>query len=353
MPDLKQPFTGLYLLILTSLGTVSVHAAVPADPINVIAAPVVQEAVADRVEALGTLRANEVVALTVNVAEMVSAVKFEGGQRVKKGQVLVEMENRQEKALLREAQFTVDEALSQLNRFRAVAKRGDASQSLLDEKQRDYDVSRARLEAIDARLQDRIVMAPFDGVVGLRNVSRGAYLAPGDIITTVIDDSKMKLDFSVPSVYLLSIRPRVSIVATSRAFPERQFTGLIEVVDNLIDPVSRSVTVRAVLSNEDGSLKPGLLMEVELLTRERDAMIVPEEALFQQSKDHFVFVIVEAESGLTVEKRQVKIGSRWLGKVEILSGLSIGDKVVTDGTLKVKSGDAVTLSAHLFGEDER
>ena len=82
-------------------------------------------------------------------------------------------------------------------------------------------------------------------------------------------------------------------------------------------------------------------------------MIVPEEALFQQSKDHFVFVIVEAESGLTVEKRQVKIGSRWLGKVEILSGLSIGDKVVTDGTLKVKSGDAVTLSAHLFGEDER
>jgi membrane fusion protein (multidrug efflux system) len=143
----------------------------------------------------------------------------------------------------------------------------------------------------------------------------------------------------------------VSIVSSSRAFPKRQFTGTIEVLDNQIDPISRSVTVRAVLPNDDGLLKPGLLMEVELLTRQRDAMIVPEQALFQQSKDHFVFVIVEGEPDLLVQKRQVEIGSRWRGKVEILSGLETGDRVVTDGTLKVKSGDAVMILEHSIGEE--
>ncbi len=351
MPDPKHVFTCLLKLPLNLLLLASLQATAATDPVGVMVAPVLMESVSDRVEALGTLRANEVVAVTVNVAETVSSVRFEGGQRVKQGQVLLEMENNEEKALLQEAQYTVDEALSQLNRFRAVAARGDASQSLLDEKQRDYYVARARLEAIKSRLQDRIVVAPFDGVVGLRNVSVGAYLAPGDSITTVIDDSRMKLDFSVPSVFLLSIQPGVSIVATSRAFPNQQFSGTIEVVDNQIDPVSRSVTVRANLPNEGGLLKPGLLMEVELLTRRRDALVVPEAALVQQSRDHFVFEVVSSDSTLMAQKRQVEIGSRWRGKVEILNGIDVGDRVITDGTLKVKSGDPITILEQGFREE--
>lgn len=350
MLTLKKLSACLSILLLASK-VVSVFAVEPTETIEVMVAPLVRETVSDRVEALGTLRANEVVRVTVNVAEVVSAVRFEGGQRVKKGQVLVEMENQEEKALLQEAQYTVDEALSQLNRFRAVAERGDASQSLLDEKQRDYYVARARLEAIKSRLQDRIVEAPFDGVVGLRNVSNGAFLAPGDVITTVIDDRRMKLDFSVPSVFVSAIRKGVSIVATSRAFPDQQFNGTIEVVDNQIDPVSRSVTVRAHLPNDNGMLKPGLLMEVELLIRRREALILPEEALFQQGTDHFVFVVVDAESGLIALKRQVEIGSRWLGKVEVLRGIELGDRVVTDGTLKVRSGDRISILEHALGEE--
>ena len=350
MQDPKHVFTCLLISTLTFLQIASLQAAEASEPVRVMVAVAQIEPVADRVEALGTLRANEVVELTVNVAEVVSAVRFEGGQRVKQGQLLLEMENREEKALLQEAQYTLDEALSQLNRFEAVAKRGDASQSLLDEKQRDYYVARARLEAIRSRLQDRIVVAPFDGVVGLRNVSTGAYLAPGDIITTVIDDSRMKLDFSVPSVFLQMIRPGVSIIATSRAFPKKQFSGSVETLDNRIDPLSRSVTVRAMLANDDGLLKPGLLMEVELLTRQRSALIIPEAAVVQQSRDHFVFVAVASDSMWVVQKQRIEIGTRWRGKVEVLKGIDQGDRVVTDGTLKVRSGSPVSFMKHTSGE---
>jgi membrane fusion protein (multidrug efflux system) len=124
-------------------------------------------------------------------------------------------------------------------------------------------------------------------------------------------------------------------------------------VDNRIDPISRSVTVRAILANDDGLLKPGLLMEVQLLTRERDALLVPEAALFQQAKAHYVFVIVSGDPGFIVQKREVEIGSRWRGTVEILEGLNAGDQVVTEGMLKVKSGDQVRLLEQGIGSGEQ
>lgn len=336
--DLRQLITLILMGALSWCVSAKVPVAIMVSTVN----PVI---VTDQVEALGTLRASETVDLTVNVAETVDKIHFQSGQRVKQGQVLVELSVREEKALLQEARYTMDEALSQLNRIRAVAERGDASQALLDEKSREYFVARARLEAIRIRLQDRIINAPFDGVVGLRNVSTGTYLAPGDVITTLIDDRKMKLDFSVPSLLLSSLHPGVSIVAYSKPFPEREFSGTVEVVDNRVDPISRSVVVRAILPNDDGALKPGLLMEVELMTREREALLVPEAAIVQQSRDHFVFLLRASDEGQIAEKRKVQIGSRWRGAVEIVAGLHAGDVVITDGTLKVENGDPVKVLA--------
>jgi membrane fusion protein (multidrug efflux system) len=341
------PKHGAVLILMSLIPVFSMGAT--AQPVGVVAVPVKVETISDSVEALGTLKANESVEMTVNIAEIVQRVLFESGQRVRKGDILVEMESAEERAVLQEAQYTLDEARSQLDRIRAVAQRGDASQSLLDEKQREFYVSRARVAAIQSRLQNRIVKAPFDGVVGLRNVSAGAYVAPGELITTLIDDSRMKLDFNVPSIFLSSLKPGIPITASSRAFEGKQFIGVVESVDNKVDPVSRSVTVRAVLPNPDATLKPGLLMEVDLLTNQRSSMLVPEEAIVQHSDTHFVYVLEGKDEQQVATRRDVNIGVRLNGNVEILSGIKAGENVVTHGALKIQSGSTVSLLERAVG----
>lgn len=316
-------------------------AAAPA--LDVVVRPVQTESIADPLEALGTLKANEAVVLTANVAETIRAIHFESGQRVKQGAVLVELDSSEEQAVLQEARYTLDEAQSQLDRIKAVAKRGDASQSLLDEKQREFYVARARVAAIESRLENRLVRAPFSGVVGLRNVSRGAFVSPGEVITTLVDDRRMKLDFNVPSLFLASLKPGVAIQAKARALDNAVFDGVVESVDNQVDPVSRSVTVRAILDNSGSRLKAGLLMEVKLQSNPREAIVISESALVQDRNEHYVFVVVPQADGMQAQRRRVLIGTRLLGRVEIVKGLAPMEQVVVDGSLKLRDGALVKV----------
>ena len=315
----------------------------PAPPLGVVAEPAQLIEISDQLEALGTTKANEDVAITVSVAELVKKIHFHSGQRVKKGQILLELESREEQALYEEIKHTVDEAKSQLNRIRAVAKRGDASQSLLDEKQREYNVAQARLSAIQSRLDDRIIRAPFSGRVGLRNVSPGAYVAPGDIITTLIDDTKIKLDFSVPSIHINALQPKTKIKAQSKALNGKHFEGIIDSIDNKVDPISRSITVRAILDNPQYLLKPGLLMEIEIQAQSRKAVMVNEGAIVQLGYDSFVFEIKDNGTEKTALKTKVITGSRNDGKVEITQGIQAGAQIITHGNMKVQDGKPVRI----------
>ena len=296
----------------------------------------------DRIEALGTLKANESVALTATVAETVSAIHFNDGERVPAGKVLVEMTGAEERALLAEAQATHAEADRQFQRVKSLAEQGTAAKSLLDERRREWQTARARLEAIESRLADRLIKAPFAGVVGLRNLSLGALVAPGDLITTLDDDSVMKLEFAVPSPFLPVLRPGLAIQATARAFGERRFEGEVSAIDSRVDPVTRAVLVRALVPNPERMLKPGLLMQVTLLKNRREALVVPEQALMPLADRQFVLVV---DDGNKASRREVRIGARRPGEVEILEGLASGERVVTDGTLKVRDGQTVTVTA--------
>lgn len=299
----------------------------------------------ERIEALGTLRANESVAITSNVTETISAVHFDDGQRVSEGDLLVEMTSAEEHALLEEAQARVAEAQSQYERVRSLVAQRSASESLLDERKRDLDTARAVLVALESRLADRVVKAPFDGVVGLRNISRGALVEPGDLITTLDDDSLMKLDFTVPSLYLAQLQPGLEIQARARPYGERVFDGVVRGIDTRIDPVTRSVQVRALLPNPARALRPGLLLRVELLLNPREALVVPEAALLQQGTNHYVMRLVDGDAGSTVERRQVRIGTRQPGLAEIRDGLAVGDRVVTEGQDKARPGQPVKVLA--------
>ncbi len=314
-------------------------------PTPVIVATVERKPFVDEVEALGTLRAKESVDLTSTITELVTSVNFEDGQRVKEGDLLVEMAASEELAELTEEQSTLKEAKRQLDRIRPLAKKGVASESVLDQRRREYQAASARADAVKSRINRRRLLAPFDGVVGIRTISVGALVQPGTTITTVDDDSMMKLDFSVPSIYLPSLKPDVVIEATTRAFPGRVFEGRVSSVDSRIDPVTRSILVRAIIDNPDRALKPGLLMRVVLQKNPRNALLVPEEALIANGEKNAVLVVTKADDMTTVERRTVAIGQRRKGEVEILAGIQEGDKVVTHGTLRARPGMPVTIKA--------
>ncbi|MGD2112785.1 MAG: efflux RND transporter periplasmic adaptor subunit [Gammaproteobacteria bacterium] len=328
-------FTILFLLHGVAL------AADPPAP-GVIVAPVRQVEFADRIEALGTLAANESVALTATVTETVSVLHFDDGDRVEQGQILAEMTRREEHAQLEEARATVNEARRQYQRIRSLEAEGTAAKATLDERQREWETARARLAAIESRLADRLIKAPFAGIVGLRDLSVGALVQPGDLITTLDDDSVMKLEFPVSATYLDVLRPGLEVTATSPAYPGRRFGGRIRAVDSRVDPATRSIRVRARLPNPDHLLKPGMLMHVVLLKDPRTALVIPEEALTPLGEQQFVYVVTPEN---TIEKREIRIGGRRPGLAEVIDGLAENERVVTHGHLKIRPGQAVTVTA--------
>lgn len=338
-------------ILLSSIMMFALPLLAQTKPVDVIVQAVELHPLQNRIEALGTLRANESIRLTSNVTKTVTGINFEDGQRVKKGQILVEMTSAEERALLAEASINAEEARKQMERVRALVETKAASQSLLDQRLREYESAQARYRAIDARLKDLQLDAPFSGVVGLRNISVGALVSPGDIITTLNDDSRMKLDFTVPELYLRSLRVGLPISARSRALGDTVFEGRIYSIDNQIDPTTRAITVRALLPNDNGKLKQGMLMSIDLYANERESLVISEAALVPLGSSNFVFVVQPQDDQLIVERRQITIGQRLHGAVEVLSGLEANEKVVTHGLQKVRAGTLVNITAEETGEE--
>ena len=335
----------MQLLAAMALVVMATGLSMARQPTPVIAAEAKIKQLYDRVEALGTLRANETVEITTSVTDTITAIHFADGQFVNAGDILAEMTSTEEHAQLEEELSRREEALKRYERVVTLVARGAVSQAQLDERERELETAEARLRAIESRLQDRLIKAPFGGVVGLRNISLGALVEPGDLITTLDDISIMKLDFNVPSVYLATLKRDTPVVAVSPAFPGRRFSGSVSSIDSRVDPVTRSIVVRALIDNSDGLLKPGLLMSVELLKNERQALMIPEEALIPRGEVNVVLLVNETHSPAVAEQRTVVIGTRRVGEVEILEGLQAGDKVVTHGTIKVRPGQEISISS--------
>ena len=339
-----------FLLFLLLSAAIAFGQKPPAKPpvVRVVAAQV--QPMADRIEALGTLVANESVDLTAKVTETITTLNFTDGQRVKKGDVLATMNTEEAQALLKEAESTAEESLRQYERTKQLSRQGAAAVAQLDEARRVYETARARQVAIQSRIDNLTITAPFDGVVGLRNISVGALVQPGDLITTIDDDSVMKLDFSVPETFLPVLVPGAAVEAQARAFGDKVFAGEIRSVSSRIDPVTRTVVARAELPNPERLLKPGLLMTVQLGANERQAVVIPEEALLPAGRRNFVMLAEPGPEGTVARKIEVMTGARQAGAVEILEGLQAGQNVITHGALKASDGAPVTIQADAPGD---
>jgi membrane fusion protein, multidrug efflux system len=310
------------------------------EPAFVTLAPVRAERIAQKLEALGNARANESVDVSAKASNIVTAVRFRDGERVKRGQVLVQLDDAQVRADVAAAEAALTESESQYNRSRELLSTQVLSKSSFEQLEATLKANRARLAAVHARLEDTVIRAPFSGRVGLRRVSVGTLISPGDVITTLDDTSVIKLDFSVPENFLAALREGLSVRASAPAFPGRTFAGKVASIDSRVDLATRSVTVRALLANEDGALKPGMFLNVSLANDERDALVIPEEALTPEAERQFVFVVADGKA----ERREVRIGGRRPGSVEIVAGLAAGEQVIIEGTQKVRDGGAVRVA---------
>ncbi|MDJ0940294.1 MAG: efflux RND transporter periplasmic adaptor subunit [Woeseiaceae bacterium] len=304
---------------------------------RVVTAPVELQPLVDEIQALGTARANESVEIQPRVSSLVETITFEEGQIVEAGDLLVSLEDSEIVAGLAVAEANLSESRSLYNRSQSLASTQAISASNLEQLLAAVKVNEAQVQAAKARLDNTRVRAPFSGRVGLRRVSPGSFVNSQTVITTLDDVSVIKLDFSVPETFVTVVQEDMAIIARSVVYPDRVFEGTVASVDTRLDPVSRAVRVRAIIPNDDGTLKPGMFMTVDLQRDRGEVLVAPEQAIVPEGTEQFVFVVEEG----VVQKRSVALGRRIPGFVVIDDGLAAGETVITEGTGKVRPGSQV------------
>lgn len=293
----------------------------------------------DEIQALGTARANESVEIRPRISSVVTRVAFTEGQLVREGDLLIELENSEVRAGLALAEAALSESLSTYNRSESLASTQAISASSLEQLRAAMQVNQAQVAAARARLENTVIRAPFSGRVGLRRVSPGGFVDTSTVITTLDDTEVIKLDFSIPEAFLTVVVNGMNIVARSLVYPDRTFAGTVQSIDTRLDPVARSVRVRAVLSNPDGALKPGMFLTVDLQRDRGDVLVAPEEAIVPERDQQFVYQVVDGKA----VRKLVTLGRRVPGLVEVTGGISPGAVLITEGTHKVREGSPVEL----------
>lgn len=310
-------------------------------PPLVKAEPASEMRFADRIDAVGTAVANEQVTVSAPVTERIIRLNFDDGDYVQRGQVLAVLQQGQQSAQLREVQAREREATQQLERVQALQDRGFATRSNYDTQVAAAAAARAQAQAIRADIGERVIRAPFSGWVSLRNISVGAIASQGTAIATISDIDTIKLDFTVPETMLRAIREGQPIEAHSDAWPDRTFRGTIRTIDPVIDPNTRAVRVRALLPNPGRQLRPGMLLTVAIENQPRVALSVPELAVIGEGESRYVFTVDEQGRA---HRTTVRTGARADGRIEIVGGLRPGQRVVTEGVVKVADGMTVRLA---------
>ena len=301
--------------------------------------PVILTDFIESVEAVGTASANEQVKITSKNSDLVDEVYFSDGEKVKKGELLVTLNNQEEHAKVSELSANLLESQAHLKRLSDLLLSNATSMSLVEQQVAKTKAIEAQLLSAQAILNDTSIRAPFAGVLGFREISRGAYIDAGTIITSLDDLSQIKVDFYLPERLFTKINIDQKITAFNTAYDEKAFVGKVIAIDSRIDPKTRSMKVRAIIANPSGKLRPGMLLNISVLLQIEKIFQLPESAIIPIEDKHYVFVVNE-EKAL---RKRIEIGRRHPGFVEISSGLIEGELVVVEGALKLRDGTAVTI----------
>lgn len=317
----------------------------------VVAAVDTREDFGDPLEALGTSLANESVQVKANVTDFAVEIHFDDGDQVEKDQLLLRMKDDGLRAELKAARATFDQRKSAYERARDLVEQQAVSSATLQEREAALRQIEGEIEQIESRIRDRTLRAPFSGVLGTRRISPGALVSAGETITTLDDLSSIRVEFEVPSLFLTALHPGMELRATSQAFPDETFTGRLSHIDSRVDPVTRTLKARGRFPNEDGRLRPGLLMRLRLTKNPRKALLIPEGAVVRRGQQAFVYRVTRGDDPPAAEEREVDLGTRIPGWVEARSGLEPTDRVVVHGLMQVGDGTPLRILGEWTGDE--
>lgn len=294
------------------------------------------------ITAVGSLRSDESVTLRPEVAGRIVAIKFEEGQRVTKGQTLIQLDASVNQAEVQQARTNLDLAKSKYDRAVDLSSKNFISGQARDEAKSAFELAQASLALVEARFAKTEIKAPFSGIIGLRVISIGDYVKEGNDIVNLEAIDPIKVDFRVPENFLRDVKVGQTMQIALDAMPGKTYDGKVIAVNPLLDAAGRSMVVRAQVRNQDVSLRPGMFARISLVTQaKRDALIVAEEALVPQGTDNYLFRIVDGKAS----RVKVETGQRRGGKVEIVSGVNKDDVVVTAGQARLRDGATVAMAA--------
>lgn len=335
----------------------------PKPPVSIAAVTVASHPWQSRLPAIGTLKAYQGVDLSLEVAGTVTALKFESGQQVRAGQVLLQLDNDVERATLGTAEADLGLARVEYGRGSRLVGDQAISKGEFDRLAAQFRKAEATVAQLKASLAKKQIVAPFDGTIGIRQVDVGDYLASGTIIATLQDTSSLYLDFYVPEQALPSLSVGQLAQVTVAAWPGQSFQATISAINPKVDDATRNLLIRATLPNPQRKLLPGMFASVQVLLAESpDRIAIPESAITYSLYGNSVYVIVPGKNDKgeperdaqgapkwVVERRFVETGERRDGMVAIGKGLAVGDRVVSGGQLKLDNGSHVAISPDPLG----
>lgn len=313
--------------------------ATPAAAARVAVAAVQEIPFARGLSAVGSLRSDESVVLRPEVAGRIQSIEFKEGQPVKQGQTLIRLDDSVPRAELAQARANLTLAQSHYRRAVELQGKGFVSQQARDESASTLKVQEAAVALAQARLDKMTITAPFGGMVGLRSVSVGDYVNQGQDLAPLEAIDPLKVDFRVPEMYLSKVGVGQQLTLRLDALPGQERRGVVYAVSPLIDAGGRSILLRATVANQDAVLRPGMFARVQLLFNQDKALVAPEAALSPSGETQYVYRVTNG----VAQRREVTIGERREGRVEILTGVAAGDMLVVSGLQRVTDGAAVTL----------
>lgn len=296
-------------------------------------------ALTEGVSAVGSLRSEDSVIVRPEVAGRIAEINFEEGGRVTKGQLLVRLDDGVVRAQLQQARANLSLAQSQYRRAQELSQRGFISGQARDEAASQLKVQQAAAALAQAQLEKTVILAPFDGWIGLRSVSVGDYVSPGDDLVPLESIDPLKVDFRIPEQYLNQVRVGARLAVQFDALPGQTREGTVGAISPLVDVGGRSILLRATIPNADALLRPGMFARVQLQFADTPSLVVPEAALVPSSEGQYVFRLVDDRA----RRVAVTVGQRRGGKVQILSGLDDEDQVLVSGLQRVQDGGEVRL----------
>lgn len=318
-----------------------------------------QEAWPATLSVIGTMAAVQGVTVSADLPGVIDRIAFDSGHAVRQGDLLVQLDTRQEQAQLAAAEAERDLARVNFARLEGLVSTGAISRANYDRAAAEQKLTEARVGEIRATIARKTIRAPFSGVLGIRQVNQGQYLSAGDAIVPLQSLNPIYVNFGIPQQDAGQVRVGRTILITSADWPGVEFTGRVTAINAVVDVATRNIQIQATLANPQGKLRPGMFVQVEARTgASRPVITLPASAISYAPYGDSVFVVSElkdqnGQAYRGVRQQFVKVDGARGDQVAVIEGIQPGDEVVTSGTFKLRNGAAVQINNKVQPENNR